>query len=154
VRLRFCNWRTEKVAASFQILYVRFHGHGGESRVIKWRDRYYALGAGSSDTVTFYRDLDDPEVLYVLTENHGLGYLGLDRLSEKCSVYPYKVYVEGEGKSDWGYPEIVEDGVEYLDASSEGFFTQSPKEIKEEGESLLEMAGHNVVRYLEEYLPC
>lgn len=153
MRLRFCNWRNEKVAASFQILYVRFHGHGGESRVIKFKERYYALGAGSSDTVTFYRDLDDSEVLYVLTENRSLGYLGLERLSEKCSVYPYKVYVKGEGRNDWGYPETVEDGVEYLDASSEGFFTHTPEEFKDVGESLMEMAGHNVVRYLSEYLP-
>lgn len=153
MRLRYVNqWDRDRSPKWFEILYTWFQGHGGESRIVEWRGKRYALGAGTSDRLTFYRDLDQPEVLYVLTENTSLGYLGVDRLGEGCPVYPYKAY-QTEGRTSGGrlITTDEEDGIEYLEP--EGFFTQQPEDVKSEGTPLDEMSGFNIVRYLLDYLP-
>lgn len=94
-------------------------GHYGESRTVVWQGHAYILGAGSSDRLSFWRDLYD-NALFVVTTNRALGYIGVERLDpEDCTPHPdARNYLHDEFK----------------------FFDQNATD------ELLELADHNVIR--------
>lgn len=106
----------------------RLPRHYGESLIVSWQGREFVCGAGTSDTVEFWRDLDDTETLYAYTYNLSMGYLGLEVIETEES-FPHG------------------DAPEYLTPSRE-FFTQTPEEVKDYGRPLDEMRSDNAIRYL------
>ena len=124
-------------STQLEVRYEILPKHYGESRIVKWKEKEYALGAGSSDTVEFWRDLDAPSELYVLTYNYGLGYMGLDLLDANVD-YPH------------------DDAPEY-DKPVNELFLQDPDDawsgIDREGRTRLsDMYAPNAIRVMSEYL--
>lgn len=57
----------------------------GRSTVVKFGEHYFAIGAGTDDTVEFVRDTHNGDI-YVLTRNRNLGYLTIGVLNEWCDT--------------------------------------------------------------------
>jgi hypothetical protein len=62
--------------------------HYNPSHAVEWRGRWCYLGFGTTDRVTFWRDLDEPEALYVVGLNHLYGYVTLERFDDDSEPRP------------------------------------------------------------------
>ena len=122
--------RLRRYTEDLKLQEIWLTGYYGKSTVIEWKNRSFVLSAGSSDSLEFYRDLDDPEVLYVLTRNYGLGYIGVERLDH---------YLNEPVPRNEGYVRADD---------TDSFFTQSPYEDKPEGVPLLDMTEPNAIRWI------
>lgn len=111
---------------------VYLNGYYGRSQVVEWGGLWFALNAGTSDSLDYYIDLDDPDALYVLTSNYAHNYIGVERL------HP-----------DYAEP-IYRNEDTYQADKTDRYFIQSPDEEKPDGVPLLEMAGHNAIRWIVE----
>ena len=105
-------------------------GYYGPCTIVEWRNRSFVLSAGTSDSLDFYIDLDDPLSLYVLTTHFGLNYIGVERLDP----YLYEPVPKNEG---------------YVEADdTDSLFIQAPDEVKPYGVPLLDMAPYHAIRWI------
>jgi hypothetical protein len=115
-----------------QLRRERLRGYYSDSLIAEWQGKQLLLGAGTSDWLNFYRDLDDPDSFYVLTTNRSIGYIGLERFDLRDEPH------------DAG-------GLMVIEADPYTAFEQWEGQYKDEGKPLLEMAAHNAVRYLAQW---
>lgn len=143
LRAPMVNRGTHMGVASLRRVWLR--GHYGESWVLDYRGKSYALSAGMSDSVAIYEDQSLPRgqrEVYVLSSNSALGYIGLQVFREDEEAEdPNAIGLRGE---------ITRDNETFYRAEWE-IFTEQPEEMKPEGTPLLDMSAPNAIRFMSEW---
>jgi hypothetical protein len=87
-------------------------GHGRPSRTVTFGEVEIRLSAGSQDYVSFYRDRDAKEDLWVVTRNVYMPYLGVEYYDLDSVVYdPDDKRQEADRSTFWQHEEQAIDAV-------------------------------------------